>query len=82
MRRDDTLCRWTTLSEQSYDKRTGATVFVCRHVPDGWMWKVNHGGEIKIGHSSSRKYARAAARKYVRTLDTKPEKQLLLFSNQ
>jgi len=80
MRRDDTLRVWTTLSEQSRDRRTGATVLISQHVSDRWAWRVNYAGEIKIGHSSSRKSARAAARRHVRSLDAKPDRQLHLFT--
>jgi hypothetical protein len=80
MRRDDTLRVWTTLSEQSYDRRTEAAVFICQHVSDRWMWRVLSAGETKTGYSSSRKSARAAARRYVRSLDAKPDRQLHLFT--
>jgi hypothetical protein len=79
VRRDDTLRSWTTLSEQSYDKRTGAVVFVSQHA-GRWMWKVSHADGTKTGHSSSRKSARAAARRYVRSLNAKPNRQLHLFA--
>jgi hypothetical protein len=79
MRRDDTLRRWTSLRERSYDKRTGASAEVFEDDGEIWVWRVHHSRPAH-GEASSRKSARAAARRHVRSLDSKPDRQLHLFT--
>lgn len=80
MRHDDTLRRWATLRERSYDERTGAEAEIFEDDGEIWVWRIHHSSPAS-GESSSRKSARAAARRHVRALPAadKPSRQLALF---
>ena len=72
--------RWVVLLERGFDERTGATVEISE-LGERWAWRVFHPISPSRGDTSSQKSARSAARRYVEKLaDTKPNRQLNLFS--
>jgi len=80
VRRDGTFQYWFTISERSYDKRTGASAEISEDMSGRWSWRVTHSAGQERGSTSSQKAARAAVRRYVRGLDSKPDRQLHLFN--